>query len=279
MTNANANAATKMTKPGNTALLIGALARNPRITDTRIGKVFEATVAGQEQVVDADGVIHNKPFYQAISVTGKFAEILAQRGLTAGTPVLVEGSLDDNRFTTKAGVPVRNLRIRADRVDVLAEDVDIVTDAKGGKRMNGGANETTLVGNLTDKPVLRYTPQGDAVLNLSVAVNESWTDREGKKQSKVHFVEVTVWRELAEAMQHLEKGQPVMVQGRLTSKNYTDKQGNKRTEGRVEATAVRSLTGRQSLKGSGIPAQNAPAPTEKLEDADASTLIEELFAE
>lgn len=231
-----------MTYPTNTAaLIIAALARDPHITQhPTAGTIFEATVAGTESYVNEQGKERNKPFYQSVTVMGKFADILAQRGLTAGTPVLVEGKLEENSFETKEGKKVRNLRVRADRLDVLNEQVDTTTDATGAQRLTGGVNQVRLTGNLTRDPELRYTPGGDAVLGIGLAVNETWV-KNGEKHERVHFFNLVLWRELAEAHQHLKKGDRIMVQGRTISQTWTDDDGEKRTAGKVEVTRLTRL--------------------------------------
>ncbi|MGI8747883.1 MAG: single-stranded DNA-binding protein, partial [Deinococcus sp.] len=106
----------------------------------------------------------------------------------------------------------------------------------------GDMNRVVVVGNLTREPELRYTPAGDAVLGLSLAVNETWNDRQGQKQEKVHWLDATLWRELAENAKDLHKGDPVLIQGRLTNESWTDKEGNKRNSTKIEATRVEALS-------------------------------------
>lgn len=232
-----------MARGMNHVFLIGALARKPELRYTQSGMaVFEATVAGEDHITGSDGRERRLPFYHRISILGKPAEWQGERGYCAGDPVLVEGSLEYNAWESPEGGKRSMIRVKAQRMDGLAASVELTEDAGGGVRMVGGMNEVLVVGNLTREPELRYTPAGDAVLSLGLAVNENWTDRSGERQEKVHWIDVTLWRELAEAMQHLHKGDPVMVKGRLTNESWTDRDGNKRSSTKVEATRVEALS-------------------------------------
>lgn len=231
-----------MARGMNHVFLVGVLARDPELRYGANGTpVFNATVAGEDHIVGNDGKDRQIPFYHRISILGKPAEWQAERGLKAGDPVMVEGSLDYSSWEAE-GQKRTMVSVKALRMEQLAAQPPVHQDAGGGVRMAGGMNEVLVVGNLTRVPELRYTPSGDAVLSLGLAVNESWTDRSGAKQEKVHWIDVTLWRELAEAMQNLQKGDPVLVKGRLTNESWTDKDGNKRSSTKVEATRVEALS-------------------------------------
>ncbi|WP_189642408.1 single-stranded DNA-binding protein [Deinococcus piscis] len=247
-----------MARGMNHVFLIGALARDPELRYTQSGlAVFEATVAGEDHIVGNDGKERRLPYYHRISMLGKPAEWQGERGYRAGDPVLVEGSLEYNAWDSPEGGKRSIVRVKALRIEQLAAQAPLSEDAGGGVRMAGGMNEVLVVGNLTREPELRYTPGGDAVLSLGLAVNENWTDRSGEKQEKVHWIDVTLWRELAEAMQNLKKGDPVLVKGRLMNESWTDKDGNKRSSTKVEATRVEALS-RGAATGSAAATPAAP---------------------
>jgi single-strand DNA-binding protein len=93
----------------------------------------------------------------------------------------------------------------------------------------GSVNKVILVGNLGADPELKYTPSNRPVCNLSVATNEVWKDKDGKKQEKVEWHRVTVWGDQAEHCQkYLAKGRSVYVEGRLQTRSWDDKEGKKR---------------------------------------------------
>jgi len=226
----------------NNVLLIGTFARLPEFRVTHTGlAVFEGTVAGEETVTGHDGKTRTLPFYERIEVLGKPAEWANEKNYQAGDPVLIEGTLDYSSWETPEGGKRSAIRTKVLRLEPLATAYPTIQDASGGLRMIGGTNEVRVVGHLTREPDLRYTPSGDAVIGLALAVNEQWTDRQGVKQEKVHWIDVTAWRDLAERVKDLKKGDPIMVTGRLAGESWTDKEGNKRSSSKVEASKIEAL--------------------------------------
>src|SRR5262249_564915 len=104
-------------------------------------------------------------------------------------------------------------------------------------------NKITIVGYLGRDPELRYTPQGVAVCNFSVATTEKRKDqRTGEPQEVTTWFRVTLWRRQAEvANQYLSKGKQVYIEGRLRQEEYTDRDGVKRTSLTVDATDIQFL--------------------------------------
>lgn len=231
-----------MARGMNNVILIGTLAREPELRYTGSGvAVYEATIAGEDHIAGQDGKQRQLPWYHRISILGKPAEWQAERNLQAGDAVMVEGSLDYSSWEAPEGGKRSAVRVKALRVESLAHQPETTQDAGGGVRMSGGMNQVMVVGNLTREPDLRYTPAGDAVLGLSMAVNETWNDRQGQKQEKVHWIDATLWRDLAESAKDLKKGDPVLITGRLVNESWTDKEGNKRNSTKIEATRVEAL--------------------------------------
>ena len=88
-------------------------------------------------------------------------------------------------------------------------------------------NKVVLVGRLTAKPELRYTPQNTAYTRFSVAVNRTFTNAEGKRDAD--FINVVAWRKQAETIsKYFDKGNLIALEGRLQTGSYDDKDGNKR---------------------------------------------------
>ncbi|QFP77947.1 single-stranded DNA-binding protein [Deinococcus sp. AJ005] len=232
-----------MARGMNHVYLVGALARDPELRYTPNGTaVFEATVAGEDRIVGTDGRERNLPWYHRVSILGKPAEWQAERNLKGGDAVMVEGTLDYSSWDAPEGGKRSAVKVKALRMEGLDAQPELIQDAGGGVRMGNGMNEVALIGNVVRDPELRYTPAGDAVLGIGLAVNETWNDRQGNKQEKTHWIDVTLWREMAEAMKELRKGDPVMVKGRLVNESWTDKDGNKRNSTKVEATRVEALS-------------------------------------
>lgn len=257
-----------MARGMNHVYLIGALARDPELRYTPNGTaVFEATVAGEDHVVGTDGRERKLPWYHRVSILGKPAEWQAERNLKGGDAVMVEGTLDYSQWEAPEGGKRSMVKVKALRMEQLGTEPELVQDAGGGVRMGSGMNEVVLIGNVVRDPDLRYTPAGDAVLGLGLAVNESWTDRQGQKQEKTHWIDATLWRELAESMKDLKKGDPVVIQGRLVNEAWTDKDGNKRNSTKVEATRVEALSRGAAAGQSGYAASPATPRTQTASSA------------
>ncbi len=96
--------------------------------------------------------------------------------------------------------------------------------------MARGVNKVILIGNLGADPEVRYTPNGSAVTNLSVATSESWKDRQtGQPQEKTEWHRVVIFGKLAEiAGQYLRKGSKVYLEGKLQTRKWQDQQGQER---------------------------------------------------
>lgn len=101
-------------------------------------------------------------------------------------------------------------------------------------------NRIILIGRLTADPQLRYTANGNAVTNFTLAVNKSFVGQDGERGAD--FIDVVVWRKLAEACaNHLAKGRLAAVEGRLEIRSYEDQQGVRRKAAEVVADNVRFL--------------------------------------
>lgn len=109
----------------------------------------------------------------------------------------------------------------------------------------GGVNKVILIGNLGNAPEMRFTGGGQAVANFRIATNESWTDKSGQKQERTEWHRIVVWGKLAELCgEYLAKGRQVFVEGRLQTREWTDKEGKKNYTTEVVAQNVQFLGGR-----------------------------------
>ena len=112
-------------------------------------------------------------------------------------------------------------------------------------------NKVILVGRLGRDPETRYTGGGQAVANFSVATDETYKDRNGERQKRTEWHRITVWGKQAEiAQQYLKKGALVYIEGRIQTREWQDKEGQKRTSFDIVASNFRMLGGR-SEGGSG----------------------------
>jgi single-strand DNA-binding protein len=121
-------------------------------------------------------------------------------------------------------------------------------------------NDVRLVGRLTRDPEVRYTPKGQAVARLDLAVNRRFKDNTGEWREEATFVPVTVWRDAAErCRERLKKGSAVYVEGRLRSSNWETKDGQKRSGIEVEAYRLQFLTKMATEEGGEGAGETEPA--------------------
>ncbi len=106
-----------------------------------------------------------------------------------------------------------------------------------------GVNKVILVGNLGRDPEIRYTPSGVAVANFSIATKEEWKDREtGERQERTEWHKIVAWRRLGEICgEYLHKGSQVYIEGRLQTRAWEDRDGNKRYTTEVVAQSMQML--------------------------------------
>lgn len=109
-----------------------------------------------------------------------------------------------------------------------------------------GVNKVILVGNLGRDPELRYTKNGQAVANFSVATSESWQSRDGGgREERTEWHRVVAWAKTAElCAQYLSKGRTVYVEGQLRTREWEDREGNKRQTTEIHAQTVQFIGGR-----------------------------------
>lgn len=113
-------------------------------------------------------------------------------------------------------------------------------------------NTVFLIGNLTQDPQLRYTPQGTAVTTLRIAVNTSFKDKTGKTQTETCFINVVAWGQLAEICnQYLQKGRAVFVEGRLQSRSWQNSEGKPRSSIEVRARRIQFMPSRVKTEAGG----------------------------
>ncbi len=106
-------------------------------------------------------------------------------------------------------------------------------------------NKVILVGRLGRDPELRYTPSGTAVANFSLATDERWSSN-GETQNRTEWHNIVVWSKLAEICnQYLTKGRLIFIEGRLQTRDWEDKDGNKRRTTEIVATDMKMLGGRR----------------------------------
>lgn len=118
-------------------------------------------------------------------------------------------------------------------------------DGDGAYVVMGSVNRVFLVGNLGADPEVRYTQSGSAVANFRIATSEVWNDKNGERQERTEWHRIVVWGRQAEHCgEYLRKGRSVCVEGRLQTREWEDRDGNKRYTTEVKADNVTFLGGR-----------------------------------
>jgi single-strand DNA-binding protein len=142
----------------------------------------------------------------------------------------------------------------------------------------GSVNKVILVGNLGRDAELRYTPGGAAVATINMATTETWNDKSGQRQEKTEWHRVILWGKTAESLtEYLTKGKQIYVEGKLQTRQWDDKDGNKRYTTEIKGDRVVLLgggggggRGASADRGGDMGGGGAPGPdaTEPLTDDD-----------
>jgi len=115
-----------------------------------------------------------------------------------------------------------------------------------------GINKVILIGRLGSDPEVRYTPSGVAVANFSVATSEEWKDKDsGEKKERTEWHRIVAWRRLGEICgEYLSKGKQVYVEGRIQTRSWDDRDGNKKYTTEIIANDIQFLGSRDVSDGS-----------------------------
>lgn len=127
-------------------------------------------------------------------------------------------------------------------------------------------NRVILIGNLGRDPDLRYTPSGQPVAKFPIATSERWKDRDGQPQQRTDWHNIVAWGRQAEVCkEYLKKGSPVYIEGRIQSRSYEDKDGNRKYITEIIANRMQML----GKKGEEPSEEETPEPeTEEAEGDD-----------
>jgi single-strand DNA-binding protein len=130
--------------------------------------------------------------------------------------------------------------------------------------MSRGLNKVMIIGHLGRDPEMRYTPSGRPVTTFTVATSRSWNTADGERHTETEWFNVVAWGNLAEiCKQYLNKGQQVYIEGRLQTRRWDDKEGNKHTSVEVVANEMMMLGERRD-------SNNQSSEQESLDASSAS---------
>ena len=136
-------------------------------------------------------------------------------------------------------------------------------------------NRVQLIGRLGKNPEVRYTANGSAVANFSLATNESWTGKDGQKNERTEWHNIVAWGKLGEICgEYLTKGKQIYIEGRLTTRSWEDKDGNKRYTTEIRAENMIMLGGPGSGSGANSGSDHIAAENEA--QSSASTIEDDI---
>lgn len=142
---------------------------------------------------------------------------------------------------------------------------------------NRNVNKVILIGNLTKDPEVRYTPQGSAVANFTIATNRSWSV-EGVQKEAVDFHNVVAWNKLAELCgQLLTKGTMVYVEGRLQTRNWEANDGDRKYKTEVNIDEMIILKSKKD--GDGDDGDDIDEHSHAMPDSESDIDIDDLLNE
>jgi single-strand DNA-binding protein len=222
----------------NEVVLSGVLSREGELRYTPEGKaILMFTLAGESLALHSHGEVRSLPFYLPVKLFGPRAEDFAS--LEPGRGLLVHGALSYSSWQTDAGEKRSRLEVIAQTIFEV-EAGEVVEDTSGGVRALAGINHAVIGGNLTRDAQSRSTNDGTSVAGLLLAVNER-VKRHGQSAEQTHFVEVTLWGDLADANAQVAKGAGVLAMGRLLNDAWTDREGHKRHALKLEASHLETM--------------------------------------
>jgi len=129
--------------------------------------------------------------------------------------------------------------------------------------MAGSVNKVILIGRLGRDPEMRFTPAGKAVTNFTMATSETWKDDSGERQERTEWHRIVIWGKLAEtAAKYLSKGSQVYIEGRLQTREWTDKDGQKRYTTEIVANQMTMLGAKGEGGGSTGGGWGDPGPSD-----------------
>lgn len=121
-------------------------------------------------------------------------------------------------------------------------------------------NKVTLIGRVGKDAEAKHFDNGSKVVNFSLATSENYKDKAGSWQEKTEWHDIQTWGKMADKAESLEKGTLIYLEGKLTTRSWEDKEGQKRRKTEVSANYFRVLS-RSENTNSSQPAQNNPDPS------------------
>ncbi len=134
-------------------------------------------------------------------------------------------------------------------------------------------NKAILVGNVGKDPEVRYLEGGTAVASFSLATSEVYKNKSGEKVTQTEWHNIVAWRHLAElAEKYITKGKQLYIEGRITTRSWDDKDGNKRYTTEIVANSIQMLgrKGDENNGGQGVSSGDQKSDTTKANEPEFS---------
>ena len=219
----------------NKVVLRGVVSDPPRIqTFEEDRKLVSLNVKTATVETMADGSARERPAWHQVSVSGRKNAEIAE-GLVQDSPVYVEGELRTRKYTNREGHEVYATEVQAGIVRAVEDGAHI--------------NRSLVLGNIGRVDDLRSFSWGQ-LMSFSVATSSGWTPR-GRDEEITEWHRIVAFGDLAEDLsRRLQKGERVLVEGRVRSRSYTDRNGVQRRSTETEATSVFASGRRAETYGS-----------------------------
>ena len=245
----------------NSVMVIGTVEADPEMRFSQEGvPVTNFTVGVNRHWRDREGNPQESTDWLHVVAWDKLAESCNAHA-PKGTSVYVEGHLKTRNWETQDGQKHYRTEVIANSVNLVARapadgssDEGQVTESSGDADALPVAalNRVTVIGNVGRDPEMRSLPSGTQVASFSVAANRRWRDKEGNSQEETEWVRVSAWDRLAEIChQYAVKGRQVYIEGRLQTRSYEGRDGQKRQWTEVRANTMMLLGSRPG--GAAVP--------------------------
>ncbi len=138
-----------------------------------------------------------------------------------------------------------------------------------------GVNKVILVGHLGRDPELRYTQNGQAVANFSLATSESYSKRDGEREERTEWHRIVAWGRLAEICgEYLSKGRQIYIEGRIQTREWEDREGEKRRTTEIVAREMQMLGRRGEINTSYDDSGTSASDTSASSTTPSSTAVD-----
>ncbi len=220
-------------------------------------------------------MIEGKSFH-VVTLWGPMADV-AGRYVRAGSQLFISGRLQtDSWEDEKTNEKKSKTKVVGMDMIMLDPKDGLMAPPEQGSMLSGMLNRAEVIGNVTKDPEMRTTTSGQQVLTLGVATNEKWKDKAtGTDRERAEFHSVVVWGALSqEIAKHVKKGNRVYVSGRVQTRSWETKEGQKRSTTEIVADCVTLLGTHHPLADGAIQADATPSRVQAAKERATAPAID-----